>query len=95
MTNPNRVRALIGAFAANSVNFHDPSGRGYAFIGEQVLALDAFNPQVAARLAKGFSRWRLYEPRRSELMGQQLERLAEAPRLSRDVYEIVSKSLDA
>jgi aminopeptidase N len=95
LKNPNRVRALIGAFAANSVNFHDPSGRGYEFIGEQVLALDAFNPQVAARLAKGFSRWRLYEPGRGELMRQQLRHLAEAPQLSRDVYEIVSKSLDA
>lgn len=93
LRNPNRVRALLGAFAANPVAFHAPDGSGYAFLAEQVLAVDALNPQVAARLAKAFTRWRQYEPGRAGLMRRQLERIAGREGLSRDLYEIVSKSL--
>ena len=93
--NPNRVRALIGAFAhANPIHFHRVDGAGYAFVAEQVLLLDRLNPQVAARLAKAFSRWKKYDPARQTLMQQQLNRIASSKEISRDLYEVVTKSLN-
>ena len=91
--NPNRVRALIGAFASNPVCFHDRAGAGYRFLGDQILTLNSLNPQIAARLAGRFSRWRRYDRQRQLLMREQLERILGADKLSRDVYEVVSKSL--
>ncbi|MCP5298633.1 MAG: aminopeptidase N [Chromatiaceae bacterium] len=93
--NPNKVRALIGAFAnANPVRFHAGDGSGYRFLQEQVLALDPLNPQIAARLLRSISRWRRYdEARRTQMCGV-LEAIIKA-RPSKDVYEIASKSLDA
>lgn len=92
--NPNKVRSLIGVFCqSNPARFHDRSGEGYAFAGDQVLAIDPFNPQVAARLLSALSRWRRYDPDRQELMKIQLRRILEAPGLSPDCYEIASKSL--
>ena len=92
--NPNRVRALIGAFAAgNPTGFHRADGKGYALIADHVLELDPRNPQVASRLAKAFDRWRRYDAQRQAKMRTQLERILAAPKLSRDVYEIASKSL--
>ncbi|MFN2339504.1 MAG: aminopeptidase N [Gammaproteobacteria bacterium] len=94
LTNPNKVRALIGRFCAgNPARFHAADGSGYAFLADQVLALDEINPQIAARMVASLSRWRRYEPDRRTLMQAQLERIERAPKLSRDVYEIVSKSL--
>jgi aminopeptidase N len=94
LTNPNRVRALIGAFAqGNPTGFHRADGAGYAFVADHVLLLDRRNPQVAARLAQPFGRWRRHDPPRQALMRSQLERILAAPSLSRDVYEIASKSL--
>jgi aminopeptidase N len=94
LKNPNRVRALLGAFAiGNPTGFHRPDGAGYALIADHVLALDPRNPQVASRLAQPFSRWRRYDPARQDHMRTQLERLLAAPKVSRDVYEIASKSL--
>jgi aminopeptidase N len=94
LTNPNRVRALVGAFAhGNPARFHDPSGAGYAFLADQVLALDPLNPQVAARMVSALSRWRRYDGGRQGLMRAQLERIQAQAGLSRDVGEIVSKSL--
>jgi aminopeptidase N len=93
LKNPNKVRALIGAFASNSVRFHDPSGSGYAFIADHVLALDPMNPQIAARLVSAFTIWKRYDDRRKALMKAQLERIIAAPKLSKDVYEVVTKSL--
>jgi len=92
--NPNRVRALIGAYAhRNPVGFHREDGAGYRFVAERVLELDPRNPQIAARLARAFLRWRQYrEPLRGRMRAE-LERLA-AARLSRDTYEIVKRSLD-
>jgi len=87
------VRALVGAFTANQVRFHDPSGAGYGFLGDQVLALDPLNPKVAARMIGPLGRWRRYDERRRGLMRAQLERVVASPDLSRDVYEIASKSL--
>jgi aminopeptidase N len=94
LKNPNKVRALIGAFCnANLVNFHDASGAGYEFLADQVLTLDKLNPQVAARMSNGLSQWRKYDGGRQRLMQAQLQRMLAEPGLSRDVYEVVSKSL--
>ena len=94
LRNPNRVRSLVGAFcSANPVRFHDASGGGYRFLGEHVLLLDRLNPQVAARMAGIFTRWRRYDAGRRELQRQQLEAIASASGLSRDVLEVVTKAL--
>jgi len=92
--NPNKVRSLIGAFAhGNPAAFHREDGEGYRFIGEQVVTLDRLNPQVAARLASVFTRWRRYDAKRQGMMRDELEKIQKVPGLSEDVYEIVSKSL--
>jgi aminopeptidase N len=93
ITNPNRLRSLAGTFGANHWSFHNADGRGYAFLAEMILAADKLNPQIAARLVTPFGRWRRFEPRRSELMQQALERIVAVPGLSKDVFEQVSKSL--
>ncbi len=94
LRNPNRVRALIGAFCnGNPVNFHRVSGAGYEFLGDHVLEIDLFNPQLAARLVGALSHWLRYGEQRRALMGEQLERIAAKPGLSRDVSEVVRKSL--
>ena len=92
--NPNRVRALIGAFChANQRRFHDASGEGYRFLSSYVLAIDAFNPQTAARLLGAASRWRRLDPARRALLRAELEQVRAAPKLSKDCYEVVSKFL--
>ncbi|HEY3912820.1 MAG TPA: aminopeptidase N [Stellaceae bacterium] len=92
--NPNRVRALVGAFAqGNQVRFHDPSGAGYAFLADEVLAIDPGNPTTAARLVQPLGMWRRHEAGRRALMRRELERVLAAPGLSRNTYEMVSKSL--
>ncbi len=96
LDNPNRARALLGAFAqGNPACFHAPDGRGYRLLTDYVLALDARNPQLAARLLGPLSHWRRYEPRRSAAMREQLERILAQPALSNDVHEVASKSLEA
>ena len=95
MRNPNKVRALIGSFAnANPVRFHAADGSGYAFLQEQVLALDPANPQIAARLLRAISRWQRYDEGRQAQMRAALEAVV-AAKVSRDVYEIAVKSLEA
>jgi aminopeptidase N len=92
--NPNRVRALIGAFCqGNPYHFHAQDGRGYAFLVDRILEIDSFNPQVAAKLTTPLGRWRRYDAGRQQLMKTQLERIAAREDLSRDVGEIVEKSL--
>lgn len=93
LSNPNKVRALLGSFGRNLAVFHRADGAGYALMADQVLAVDTINPQVAARLVTAFNRWRKVDPARRELMQAALQRIAAAPDLSKDVYEIVSKSL--
>lgn len=94
--NPNKVYALIGGFAGgNPVRFHDAGGGGYRFLADQVLTLNRLNPQVASRMVKMFARWRKYDPQRQALMRAELERIVGTPGLSRDVFEIASKSLEA
>ncbi|MDJ0738126.1 MAG: aminopeptidase N [Gammaproteobacteria bacterium] len=95
LRNPNKVRALVGTFAAaNPVRFHAADGSGYAFLEQQVLALDAANPQIAARLLRAIARWRRYDAGRQQAMRGVLENVL-AAKVSKDVYEIASKSLDA
>jgi aminopeptidase N len=92
--NPNKVRSLIGAFCLNNpVNFHRKDGAGYVFLSEQILAIDPINPQVAARLAHGFSLWRRFDSSRQALMERELRRIAGHSPLSRDVYEVISATL--
>ena len=92
--NPNRVRALVGSFVhGNPLRFHADSGAGYRFLVEQIVDLDPLNPQVAARLAGAFSRWRRFDEHRQRQMRESLESLLAIRGLSRDCYEIVSKSL--
>ncbi|MBK5939025.1 aminopeptidase N [Halochromatium roseum] len=94
LTNPNRVRALIGAFAAgNPVRFHAADGTGYRFLTDRILELDPLNPQIASRLLYPMTRWRRYDEGRQQQMRAQLERILEVEGLSNDVYEVVSKSL--
>jgi aminopeptidase N len=94
MTNPNRMRSLIGVFAAgNASQFNRPDGKGYAFIADTVLGLDSKNPQVAARLLSAFKSWRMLEPSRRALAEKELKRIAETPGLSPDVTDIASRSL--
>jgi aminopeptidase N len=94
MKNPNKVYALIGGFSqGNHVRFHAADGSGYAFLAEQVIALDALNPQVAARLARGFDRWRKFDAGRQAHARNALERIRNTSGLSKDVSEIVTKGL--
>ena len=96
LTAPNKVRALIGTFAAgNPVQFNRPDGAAYAFVVDQVLALDRINPQIAARMLGAFRSWRTLEAGRRGLARKALQRLARAKNLSSDVQEIVSKMLEA
>lgn len=94
LKNPNKVRSLIGSFASmNLMAFHNINGEGYQFVMDQILALDKFNPQIASRMVKLFSRWRRYDDTRQKLMKAELQRAAKDD-LSPDVFEIVTKSLN-
>jgi aminopeptidase N len=93
-TNPNRMRALVSTFASyNPARFHDPSGAGYRFLADQILAVDSFNPTAAARLIEPLGSWKRYTPELSKLMREQLERVAAHPDLSKNVLELTTKAL--
>ena len=91
--NPNRVRALVGAFAANHLRFHDRSGSGYRLVGELIRTLDPMNPQVAARLTGSFETWRRYDEARQALMRAELEAILRQTPLSPNLFEVASKIL--
>jgi aminopeptidase N len=94
LKNPNRARSLIFNFCAgNPSQFHAPDGSGYAFWAEQVIALDALNPQVASRLARSLDRWRRYAPALQAQMKKALLKVAGVKKLSNDVREVVGKAL--
>ncbi len=93
LRNPNRVRALIGAFTANPSKFHDKSGAGYKLLADFVLRLDETNPQIAARLVTALGLWRRFDPARQELMKAELERILSREQLSPNTYELASKAL--
>ena len=92
--NPNRARSLVSTFCANPGAFHRADGAGYQFWAERVLQLDAFNPQVAARLARALDRWsKLAEPWRGSARAA-IERVAAHGKLSNDVREVVTRALE-
>jgi len=92
--NPNRVRALVGTFAqSNQLRFHDAGGAGYALLADEVITVDPLNPTTAARLIQPLGSWRRHDPARQALMRRELERVLAAPGLSKNTYEMVSKSL--
>ncbi|HUQ28770.1 MAG TPA: aminopeptidase N, partial [Usitatibacter sp.] len=94
LRNPNRARALLHTFAMeNPLHFHAADGSGYAWIAEQVIALDKLNPQVASRLARAFDRWKKYDPGRQAHARTALQSIAAAPGLSGNVSEVVTRAL--
>ncbi len=96
LKNPNRARSLLFSFCnGNPSRFHAADGSGYVFWAEQVIALNAINPQVAARLARTLDRWRKYAPALQKKMKAALQQVASASKLSRDVLEVVTKALKA
>ena len=93
LNNPNRVRALAGAFSGNQQQFHLGNGAGYRFLADILLALDPINPQTAAKLVPPLGRWRRFDSGRQALMKAELERIVAQPGLSKDMFEQASKSL--
>ncbi len=94
--NPNRMRSLVGAFTqGNQLRFHDSGGAGYAFLADQVIALDVLNPLMASRLIQPLGQWRRHDAGRQALMKRELERVLALPKLSKNTYEMASKSLAA
>ncbi len=93
ITNPNRLRSLVGAFGANQRHFHSGDGAGYALLADQLLAVDRVNPQSAARLAVPLGRWRRFDAARGAMMRQQLERIVATAGVSKDVLEMASRAL--
>ena len=94
LENPNRARSLIGSFVmGNPTGFNLPDGSGYRFFVDQIHAMDAINPQMAARVLTAMGSWRRLEPKRKEQAKQALQSLASKSNLSRDVQEIVDRTL--
>jgi len=95
LRNPNRVRALIGAFStANQVGFHDASGAGYRILANTLIALDPMNSQTASRMLNPLGAWRRHDSVRAGHMRAELERILALPKLSRLTYEKASKALE-
>ncbi len=94
LANPNRARALVGAFSVNQRAFHSGSGEGYRFLADQLIALDKLNPQTAAKLVPPLGRWKRFDAERAAKMRAELERIVATPGLSKDMFEQASKSLD-
>ena len=93
--NPNKVYSLIGTFAQrNLVNFHAKNGEAYCFLADVVGELDKINPHVSARMVKPLTSWKRYDKERQKLMCQQLEKLLLSKKISTDLYEVVTKSLE-
>jgi aminopeptidase N len=93
-SNPNKIRSVVGVFCStNAVNFHALDGSGYNFLADQIIDLNAKNPQIASRLLAPLTKWRKYDVNRQVLMTAALERIKQTPALSSDVYEVVVKSL--
>ena len=93
LKNPNKVYALIRTFGANHRHFHADDGAGYRFLAAQIATLDPINPQVAARLARCFDRWKRFDEEHQRHAKAALELLRQLPALSPDVFEVVDKAL--
>jgi len=94
LKNPNRVRALIGAFGANHLRFHNGDGSGYRLVGEVIRTLDGVNPQVAARMAGAFESWRRYDQDRQAQMRAELVAIRDLPGISPNLFEVAGKMLN-
>ncbi|MGR3566624.1 MAG: aminopeptidase N [Pseudooceanicola nanhaiensis] len=95
MKNPNRFRAVFGAFAMNQAGFHHDSGDGYRLMADWLIELDALNPQTTARMCSAFQTWRRYDADRQALIREALERIMAKKDLSRDTAEMIGRILDA
>lgn len=94
ISNPNRVRSLVGSFAYYNVpGFHALDGSGYAFLADYLIKLNTLNPQIAARLITPLTQWQKVDIKRQRLMQHQLMRISDIPQLSKDLFEKISKSL--
>ncbi len=93
ITNPNRLRSVVGAMSGNQLIFHEASGRGYRFLADMLLKVDKLNSQTAAKLVPPLGRWRRFDEGRAALMKAELQRLVDTAGLSKDMFEQVSKSL--
>ena len=91
--NPNKMRALIGAYSRNHVRFHDISGDGYRYVADKVIDIDGFNPSMAASIAESFRKYGKLDKRRKALVKPELERILRTIGLSKDVFEIATKTL--
>ncbi|RYG01016.1 MAG: DUF3458 domain-containing protein, partial [Chitinophagaceae bacterium] len=92
--NPNKIRSLISSFCnSNAINFHANGDEGYVFLADQIIQLNSQNPQIASRLLTPLTKWKKYNSTRQVQMKTQLERIMAEPNLSKDVFEVVSKSL--
>ena len=90
--NPNKVRAVLGAFARENIGgFHRRDGKGYRFFIDQTLAIDKRNPQLAARLTTAVENWRTLEPVRASLVKKELARLADTKGISANLYEMATR----
>ena len=92
LKNPNKVRAVLGGLGQSVASFHQESGAGYRFLADQIILLNKRNPQLASRLCTPLTRWQKMKPQLSQLMNNELQRILQED-LSKDVYEVVSKSL--
>ena len=93
-TNPNKVRSVVGAFAGNRVHFHRKDGAGYRFLSDQVIDIDAFNPQLASRLVTPLTTPHKFDTARQRLILAELERIMAHGGLSKNTSEVVGKSLE-
>jgi aminopeptidase N len=94
LTNPNKVRSVVGVYCnQNLINFHEASGAGYEFLADIIIQLDDLNPQIASRLMTPLTRWKQYGSEYQSLMLNQLRRIHVKEALSKDVREVVEKSL--
>jgi aminopeptidase N len=94
LSNPNRARSLLSVFGSgNLYHFHRIDGKGYEFLADSIIELDAINPLVAARMMSSFALWKKFDMTRQKLMKEQLIKIQSIPNLSRDTYEIVNRYL--
>ena len=93
ITNPNKVRSLIGVFGHNLKGFHAPDGSGYRLIADYVIQLNAINPQIAEGIIHPLCDWKRFDEKRQELMKSELKRIAEIPNLSVNLNETITRAL--
>ena len=91
--NPNKIRSLIGAFVGN-VQYHSADGSGYSYLADKIIEIDGFNPSMSSGLARCFRKYAKMDESRKELMRVQMERILAVKDLSKDTFEIISKTLN-